>query len=210
LARRSSARARAALLSETTCPRCGVIRTPSQAYCLECGLRLPSADDGVAALRRGWLRTIGWYPGDFVWMALAGLVVAAGGAAAAIAFQHHRSAGGATTFVARAPATVAAAAPPSAPNGRTTWPANRSGWTVVLLSSPATKGAKAPAGVAKTAARDGLPDVGVLDSSSFGSLHPGYLIVFSGYYTAPGDASAALATVRTRGFGGAYVLRVVA
>jgi hypothetical protein len=200
-------RAHAALLSETTCPRCGVIRTPAQAYCLECGLRLPVADDGVASLRRGWLRTIGWYPGDFVWMALAGLLVAAGGAAAAIAFHHRRAAEAAPTYVARAPA-AATATTPSAPNGHTVWPEGRNGWTVVLLSSPATKGAKLPARVAKTAARQGLPEVGVLDSSAFGSLHPGYLVVFSGVYAAPGDASTALETVRTRGYGGAYVLRV--
>jgi len=50
--------------------------------------------------------------------------------------------------------------------------------------------------------------VGVLDSSTFASLHPGYLVVFSGVYGAPVDASLALATVRARGFGQAYVLRV--
>jgi hypothetical protein len=48
----------------------------------------------------------------------------------------------------------------------------------------------------------------VLDSSGFGTLHPGYYVVFSGVYGAAGDAQAALETVRARGFAGAYVTRI--
>ena len=38
------------------------------------------------------------------------------------------------------------------------------------------------AGYAQEALRSGLPEVGVLDSGEFASLHPGYYVVFSGIY----------------------------
>jgi hypothetical protein len=48
----------------------------------------------------------------------------------------------------------------------------------------------------------------VLASSTFGTLHPGYYVVFSGVYGAAGDAQAALQTVHARGFAAAYVTRI--
>ena len=36
-----------------------------------CGLRLPPSTGRVAALRRGWLRRFGWYPGDWIWVGAA-------------------------------------------------------------------------------------------------------------------------------------------
>ena len=54
----------------------------------------------------------------------------------------------------------------------------------------------------------GLPKPGVLVSANYTSLHPGYYIVFSGVFSTPAAASRALATVRARGFPGAYVARV--
>src|ERR671931_34429 len=68
-----------------TCPRCGTARAASDRYCLACGLKLPVVAGTVPALRRRWLRRLGWYPGDWVWLSLASLVVAVGAAAAAIA-----------------------------------------------------------------------------------------------------------------------------
>jgi hypothetical protein len=193
--------------AHATCPRCAAPRQASQSYCLECGLRLPVVEGGLAVLRRSWLRSLGWYPGDWVWLALAAGLVAAGGAAASIAVGRHHAAAAATTFVAPAPHRLA---PPATtePNGRTTWPEGLDGWTVVLLSAPAPKGEKQPLAIASNAARSGLPQVGVLDSSDFSSLHPGYDVVFSGVYSVAGDASTALESVRARGFGGAYVVRV--
>ena len=91
---------------------------------------------------------------------------------------------------------------------RTPWPQGLDGWTVVLGSLPADRGRTQPLRVAARAAKAGLPQVGVLDSSTYASLHPGYYVVFSGVYGIPSDADTALATVRARGFAGAYVLRV--
>jgi hypothetical protein len=201
------ARRPAATAIDDRCPRCGIAREPRQSHCVECGLRLPAVTGTLAGLRRRWVGTIGWYPGDFVWLALATLVVAVAGGAAALELGRAHGAAAASTYVAPA---LAAPRPALAagPNGRTTWPPALDAWTVVLLSSPAANGRRTPLAFAAGAARDGLPQVGVLDSSAFASLHPGYLVVFSGVYGAPVDANLALGTVRARGFGQAYVLRV--
>ncbi len=197
----------AAYLADAACPRCGIVRAPDQDYCLECGLRLPVVVGTIAGLRRRWLRRLGWYPGDWVWLAIPLGGLAALGAAAAITLDRQPGAQAAGTYVASAPAMTTPSGP-SGRNGRTLWPAGLSGWTVVLESSPLPHGGSQPARIARRAVHDGLTQVGVLDSSSFGSLHPGYLVVFSGVYGAAGDATTALATVRSHGFGGAYVLRV--
>src|SRR4029450_8668740 len=73
---------------------------------------------------------------------------------------------------------------PHPPRTRTlaAWPKGRSGWTLVLASLPASAGRKAAVGKARQALDAGLTQVGVLDSSEFSSLHPGYFVVFSGTY----------------------------
>jgi hypothetical protein len=201
-------RAAAAFLADSTCPRCGVMRAADQDYCLECGLRLPVVVGPVAALRRRWVRRLGWYPGDWVWLVIPLSLVAVAGAAAAIALDRQTAgAQAAATYIA--PSVEASPAPsPRGKNGATVWPAGLDGWTVVIQSAPLPHGTKQPAAVARRAVHDGLSQVGVLDSSTFASLHPGYYVVFSGVYGAATDAKIALATVRSRGFGGAYVLRV--
>jgi hypothetical protein len=202
-----ASRRQIAVAAEETCPRCATRRSASQAYCVECGLRLPVATGTVAGLRRRWVRGIGWYPGDWVWLALLSLVVAAVGAAVAIELGRRHAEATPTTYVAPAPRAQPVAAV-TGKNGRIRWPLGLDGWTVVLGSSPAAHGQTKPLAFAAGAARHGLPQVGVLDSSAFASLHPGYYVVFSGVYGAAGDAQVALATARARGFGGAYVLRV--
>jgi hypothetical protein len=221
----------AAAAAERSCPRCGARREHDQEYCLECGLRLPVVTDRVTSLRGGWMRRFGWYPGDWVWPALLALLVAAGGAAAAIAVSRDRTGSDSTTLVlttaSRAPAAsrpqtatggiapdpgtglTPVAGTPAGP-GRTVWPEDLNGWTIVLISYPADEGLQRPRGTARRAANAGLPEVGVLDSSRFASLHPGYAVVFSGIYTSRPDAEAALASVRASGFGGAYVRQIAA
>ena len=181
----------AATAIDDRCPRCGFARDAGQDYCVECGLRLPILGGTIASLRRRWVATIGWYPGDFVWIALAALAVAVAGATVAIVLGRTHTATAASTYVAP-PLPAARASIPTGPNGRTVWPSGLDGWTVVLLSSPATHGRSKPLAFAAGAVRDGLPQVGVLDSSAFASLHPGYLVVFSGVYGAPDDAETAL------------------
>lgn len=210
-----SARQDACTATDARCPRCGGAREPDQRYCVECGLRLPVVVGTVPALRRRWLRRFGWYPGDWIWLTLPALAIAVAGAAVAIAVDQGGTTAGADTTLpppvvqsgsARGgvPVAAAAAAGRRARPGRAEWPAAGSGWTVLLASYPATRGEAAPRAAARRAARAGLPDVGVLDSSDFSSLHPGYFVVFSGIYTAETDADTALRTARARGFGSAY------
>jgi hypothetical protein len=97
--------------------------------------------------------------------------------------------------------------PPKKPvvaNGHLTWPPDANGWTIVLVSYPKTIGLAAARTTAERAASHRLPQVGVLDSSRFASLQPGYFVVFTGIYGSKSDADAAVATARQAGFGGAY------
>jgi hypothetical protein len=107
--------------------------------------------------------------------------------------------------------TTTAQKPPPArprPPAAGAWPAGTSGYTDVLQSIPLASGrAVALAGV-HAAARAGLPRPGVLVSSRYATLHPGYYVVFSGVYRTSAAASGALGTVRARGFPGAYQVRV--
>ncbi len=222
---------------DDACPRCGAPRTPEQEYCLECGLKLPATGSRLARVRRVWVRRVGWYPGDWVWTTLLALVVAAAGAAVAIVATHTASGGNAgTTLVATspsvpltAPATTAGGPTvetgtlptppePSSPttqtpepkNGRTPWPANAGGWTVVLVSLPATSGGQQTARVqADRAASAGLPEVGILASSRYSTLHPGYFVVFAGIYDTRSEAESSLAAAGAAGFSSAYVRQIV-
>jgi hypothetical protein len=98
--------------------------------------------------------------------------------------------------------------PPAPPRGRLTkWPSGTNGFTVVLSSVPS--GPRAPATKkAKDAAKTGLPDVGVLSSSEYSSLHPGYLVVFSGIYEDRTEAEAAIENARAKGYNDAYAAQV--
>ena len=215
--------------TDGTCPRCGATREPDQRYCLECGDALPVVSGRIAAARRRWIGRIGWYPGDWMWLSLATLAVAAAGAAVAIVVSEHRD-GEHRGFVAvaggvslREPATQAPAGQartakvdtsklPTAPepgnptpgSGRTVWPANETGWTIVLVSYPKTFGHPQALDTATKAAKKGLSQVGVVDSSGYASLQPGYYVVFAGIYASRADADAAVGTARQAGFPGAY------
>jgi hypothetical protein len=125
-------------------------------------------------------------------------VVALAGAAAAIAATG--SDGGGTTIVtamggfATAPQTTDGEA--TGPSGVAEWPTGEDGWTIALASLPQT-GGRAPALTRARAARaKGLTAVGVLDSSRYASLHPGYWIVFSGIYASEAEATSALEAAR--------------
>jgi hypothetical protein len=94
--------------------------------------------------------------------------------------------------------------PAGPPNGKTEWPEGKNGWTVVLVSYPLATGRDAALQKAQAAAKARLPEVGVLVSSRYSSLHPGYFVVFSGIYDSRERAQAARRTARTNGFSGAY------
>lgn len=199
---------------DTECPHCGAERAPDQAFCVECGYALPPVRGRLPAWRRRWIARFGWYPGDWVWAALLALVVAIGGAAAAIAVSRDRDSGSAHVFTAlanipvQAPVaggsvTTAGAAPKSAP-GRQLWPVGTTAWTVVLVSYPKTAGRPAVQQIASQAAHKGLSQVGVLDSSRYASLQPGYFVVFSGIYPSQTEAQVAVPAAHSAGFGAAY------
>jgi hypothetical protein len=109
-------------------------------------------------------------------------------------------------------ATGTAAVPttptPSNPNGLTSWPANKSGYTLVLESLPVSGGKAAALARARQAKRNGLTDVGVLTSADYSSLHAGYYVVFSGIYGSASEASAALASAHAKGFPDAFERQV--
>ncbi len=219
----------ALLASEGTCPRCGAARDPEQEYCVECGLRLPPVTGRLAAFRRWWVRRFGWYPGDWAWLSLLTLVVAVAGAAVAIAITHDRHAHHPSTIVTppitailrpTTPATAPATTPPPATTTRApttttghgsrvrTWPAATTGWTIVLVSYPSANGRPSAEQTAARALRAHLPDVGILDSSDYASLQPGYLVVFTGVYGSQASAENAVTTAHAAGFTGAYVRQV--
>jgi hypothetical protein len=89
------------------------------------------------------------------------------------------------------------------------WPAGQSGYTVVLESVPASSSGRALAlERARSASRAGLPQVGVLDSSRYSSLHPGYAVVFSGIYDSREEADRAQLAANAKGFSAAYVRQI--
>ena len=171
----------------TTCPRCGEAVVAEQDYCVECGLRLPGTD-AVGTKRdpgRGWVRR-----------SLVALVVA--GAGAALAVVASGGTGGGSTILT---ATGGFATGPSGLTPATTgreagkvldWPAGQDGWTITVASLPKTGGRRAAVLRARQARRKGLRNVGVLDSSRYASLHPGYWVVFTGVYATQAEASSAL------------------
>jgi hypothetical protein len=128
--------------------------------------------------------------------------VASAGAAAAVAAVGGTG-GGATELVT---ATGGFAAPPStstAPGpadggsaGVLEWPAGRDGWTIALATLPQELGKQRATARARQARRSGLASVGVLDSSRFASLHPGYWLVFAGIYGSEAEATSALRPAR--------------
>jgi hypothetical protein len=216
---------------ETECPRCGTGIEPLQEYCLECGLRLRSPGV-VPALATGWRRRLRWYPGDWVWPSLLALLVAAASAAGAIWWTRDASSAAGTTVVGdtsqlptvATTATVPTTGPAATVPTRTTtrparrpqparrtlieWPKGRSGWTLVLASYPTSSGRQTAVTKAREALRAGLSQVGVLESSRYASLHPGYYVVFSGVYPTIAAAQDAVAKAASAGYENAYARRV--
>jgi hypothetical protein len=199
------------------CPRCNAVVQPAQEYCLECGGRLGHARPGpVERASVGMAERHPW-AGAWILPALLGLVIAVLGTGAAIAISDNgeepsavstatggslTATGTGSTLTAPEPTTTAATttappptttAPAPPPNpAAVTWPRDERGWTIVLLSLPAANGRSAAAAKATEARSGGLRQVGVLDSSHYASLHPGYYVVFTGIYDTEAEAASAL------------------
>jgi hypothetical protein len=192
------------------CAACGTPTEPLQDYCLECGSRIIPARR-FSSVGHAWERRFGRYPGDWIWASMLLLLVAAGSATAGIVAGRDTGTAGPETAVATSPVVTAPPAPPAvkqqappttprtttpapapAPSRQTTeWPA-RDGYTVVLASIPARgTGLDDARSKVKAARSGGVRDVGVLVSSRFASLHPGYYVVFAGVFDSLEEAQTA-------------------
>jgi hypothetical protein len=216
-------------VEERRCPRCGTPAGDEQEYCLECGLRLPSGASLIARLGSSWRRRLGWYPGDWVWPTLLALVVAAGAGVVSAVWLADRTSSATPTLVETSPAAsnfeqTQTAPEPTTPTTETTltapttgpkppppparrpipWPAGKSGWTIVLASLPSSDGRVPALAQARQAIGVGMKQVGVLDSSKFSSLHPGYYVVFSGIYSSEAEAQSAVIDAHGRDYRFAY------
>jgi hypothetical protein len=193
-------------------------------YCLDCGHRLPTPSTFLGRLRTG-------YPANPAWLVLPLLILAALGALVAVVVSrdggeretlvathlpartvvHRRPIFGTETVVPTiAPPVVDTTPPPTtAPPRAATlrrWSA-ADGYTVVLASVPEANGRSSAVELAKRALAKGLAVVGVLDTKDFSSLHPGYFVVFSGYYRSNALASEHVAQAEAAGFP-AYARRI--
>jgi hypothetical protein len=175
-------------------------------------------------------------PGAWVLPALLGLVIAVLGTGAAIAISsdgENESAvstatGGSltvtdsgSTLTAPEPTTATTTSPPPTTTAPTTtapprpanpaavsWPRDQRGWTIVLVSLPQDNGRTGAVAKARDARRGGLRRVGVLDSSRYASLHPGYYVVFTGIFDTEAEAASALQRARAV-FPAAYQREIV-
>jgi hypothetical protein len=208
-----------------SCPRCGAHVEPGQEYCLECGLRLPGGGL-AAAVGSSWQRRLGdRKPPDWLWPVVAGLLLAAAMTGIAIWISHGADEPGAF-FEATGPNTVASPPTTTPTEPATTqteptspattekpkptlvdWPSSQDGYTVVIASIPTSAGREVAIRKAREVLRSGLPEVGVIDSGEFSSLHPGYYVVFSGIYDDQGSALAAVPRVQ-RLYPAAYIRQI--
>lgn len=188
------------------CPRCGADAEPNQLFCLECGERL----------NLGYRRPPSWrLPAAIV----AGVVLLAGAATAVALVQISDEADQvAGPPVEPPPATAPQATgtdetdrgeeedEPPAPDEETaageigSWPEDTSAYTVILLSTDNVEGARA---TARRAAEAGVP-AGVLDSSDYSSLNPGFQVVFAGEFDSAEEAQQAAERYAGLGFAGGY------
>ena len=107
-----------------------------------------------------------------------------------------------------APSTRGTTTPAPNPNALAFWPAGKSGYTIVLESIPVSAGRATAVARARQAKRRALKQVGVIPSSQYSSLHPGYYVVFAGIYANQVDATGALRSVHAAGYPDAYQTRV--
>ena len=218
------------------CPRCDAVVQRGQEYCLECGGRLGRPRPASVERSSSGMRERRAGPGAWVLPALLGLVIAVLGTGAAIAISsdgENESAvstatGGSltvtdsgSTLTAPEPTTATTTSPPPTTTAPTTtapprpanpaavsWPRDQRGWTIVLVSLPQDNGRTGAVAKARDARRGGLRRVGVLDSSRYASLHPGYYVVFTGIFDTEAEAASALQRARAV-FPAAYQREIV-
>ncbi|MEZ5099176.1 MAG: zinc-ribbon domain-containing protein [Thermoleophilia bacterium] len=97
---------------------------------------------------------------------------------------------------------------PPPPAGLSDWPAGTSGYTVILSSVTLAEGRPLAEQQAQSAVLSGLSGVGILESSQFSSLRPGFYVVFTGVFTTLDEAQGTLQQARSAGFPTAYTRRI--
>jgi hypothetical protein len=86
---------------------------------------------------------------------------------------------------------------PTSPAARLVpWRAGEDAWTIVLVSVPKVDGRDKAVAVAEEARRAGLRPAGVLDSSRYPSLRPGYWMAYQGVFASEAEANSALRKAR--------------
>jgi hypothetical protein len=206
------------------CPRCGTACAGGAEFCLDCGCRLPRRASVLGGFRTGHAANPAWPILALLILAALGALVAvlvsrAGGERETLVATHlpartvvqRRPIFGTETVVqTTAPPVVNTTPPPTTVPPRETtlrrWSA-ADGYTVVLASIPRANGRSSAVELAKRALAKGLPAVGVLDTKDFTSLHPGYFVVFSGFYRSSASASAHVSQAEAAGFP-AYARRI--
>jgi len=113
-----------------------------------------------------------------------------------------------TTFPTTTTGTTTTGTTTTGTGGIISWPSGEDGYTVVLRSTPTSQGRGPAESAAQQARNNGLPEVGILESSDYSSMNPGYYVTFTGVYDTENEAENALPRARTSGFPTAYVREV--
>lgn len=168
-----------------SCPRCGSAVAAGQEYCLSCGLRLPVGARLAVA------------PGDERRMRLhvvaLGLLAVVG---AVVAMVLGRDVTATVELVTATGGSIPVEAPEETGSSLTPWPVGRDAWTIVLASIPKVDGRDQAVALAEEARRRGLTPAGVLDSSRYPSLRPGYWMAYEGVFGSEAEANGALPKAR--------------
>ena len=174
------------------CPRCSGAVAEGQEYCLECGAGFPGpaartdrATSGRAGSSGRGLALV------IAFVGATAAIAATDGSAGSVEVRHrdrrvrHRADNGdGHHAVERRPA----------PDGRVA--AGRRRLDDLARIAPADRGPPPGRGTRADARQAGLRAVGILDSSQYASLHPGYWIVFTGVYGSAAEATSALPPAR--------------
>jgi hypothetical protein len=212
------------------CPACLSPVRADQRYCLECGERLqvdeipPPPGGGSALAERG----------SAVLVVTAVVLVLVGIGLSWVALREPAKEGAATTATATTDTLPTDTLPTDTlptdtiptdtmptdtmptdtmptDTGTATgdWPDGLSAWAVIIASKDQVAFTEADARViADEATTAGVVQTGVLDSSAYPSLNPGYWAVYSGPYETKDEAEQAAATIRTQGYPEAYAREV--
>ena len=220
------------------CPNCGAPHDVYQEYCLECGRRLPGAYVGGRYAEVWRRDSPIWLWAALAALLLVALVSGAVVALAATDDGKSSEPATSIPVVSTAPSTTSTVGvtpstititPPTTTLGTTTfstttfgtttfgttttgsnvtWPMSKDGFTIVLKSVPTSNGRSQAEAAADKARTNGLSQVGILNSSDFSSLNPGYYVTFTGIYDTESQANAALPNARSKGFPTAYAREV--